>query len=57
VAFGTARLAGPEMCWELVIVFAEDDRRHPASAVVRRFLDLVRDSVIVLEDVAASAAE
>ena len=56
-AFGTARLAGPEMCWELVIMFAEDHQRHPASAVVRRFLDLVRDSVIVLDEVATSAAE
>ena len=56
-AFGTARLAGPEMCWELVIVFAEDAQRHPASAVVRRFLDLLRDSVIVLDEVAISAAE
>src|SRR5579859_775431 len=56
-AFGIADLAEPEICWELAVVFAEDEQRHSASAVVRRFLDLLRDSVTVLDEIAVNAAE
>jgi DNA-binding transcriptional LysR family regulator len=34
-------LAEPEICWELAVVFAHDEKRQPANAATRMFLDLL----------------
>jgi DNA-binding transcriptional LysR family regulator len=47
---GLAELAEPEICWELAVVFARDEKRHPVSAAARKFLELLRSSVEVLEE-------
>jgi DNA-binding transcriptional LysR family regulator len=46
-----AALAEPEICWELAVVFAHDEKRQPNSAATRMFLELVRSCVDVLDDV------
>jgi DNA-binding transcriptional LysR family regulator len=46
-----AALAEPEICWELAVVFAHDERREPNGAATRMFLELVRSCVDVLDDV------
>jgi DNA-binding transcriptional LysR family regulator len=46
-----AALAEPEICWELAVVFAHDEKRQPNSAAARMFLELVRSCVEVLNDV------
>jgi DNA-binding transcriptional LysR family regulator len=50
LALAVAELAGPEICWELGVVFAHDQEREAASAVTRMFLALLRSSVPVLEE-------
>jgi DNA-binding transcriptional LysR family regulator len=50
---GIAELAEPEMCWELGVVFAHDDKRQATSAVTRMFLGLLRSSVPVIEEAEA----
>jgi DNA-binding transcriptional LysR family regulator len=45
-----AELAEPEICWELAVVFAHDERRQPISAITRMFLDVLRSSVTLLRD-------
>jgi DNA-binding transcriptional LysR family regulator len=50
---GFAELAEPEICWELAVVFAHDDRGQPISAVTRTFLDLLRQTVTVLDQTEA----
>ncbi|MDB5406472.1 MAG: hypothetical protein JWL84_1384 [Rhodospirillales bacterium] len=45
-----AELAEPEICWELAVVFARDERRQPISAITRMFLGVLQSSVTVLED-------
>ncbi|HEY0181563.1 MAG TPA: LysR family transcriptional regulator [Rhodopila sp.] len=52
-ALGVAHLAEPEICWELAVVFAHDAQRRAASAVTRTFLEVLRDSVPVLEETAS----
>lgn len=47
---GFAELAEPEICWELAVVFAHDERRQPISAITRTFLDLLRSTVTVLDE-------
>jgi DNA-binding transcriptional LysR family regulator len=49
-AIGVAGLAEPEICWELAVVFAQDEKRQPLNAVTRMFLGLLRSSVAVLEE-------
>jgi DNA-binding transcriptional LysR family regulator len=51
---GIADLAGPEICWELGVVFAHDEKRQAAAAVTRMFLELLRSSVAVLEEAGAA---
>jgi DNA-binding transcriptional LysR family regulator len=48
-----AELAEPEICWELGVVFAHDEKHQAASAVTRMFLSLLRSSVEVLEEAEA----
>ncbi|HVJ35979.1 MAG TPA: LysR family transcriptional regulator [Terriglobia bacterium] len=47
---GVAELTEPEICWELAVVFAHDEKRQPVSAVSRLFLDLLKASTEVLEE-------
>jgi DNA-binding transcriptional LysR family regulator len=47
---GFAELAEPEICWELAVVFAHDEKRQPVSAATRMFLDLLRSSVTILDE-------
>ena len=53
---GVAELADPEICWELVAVFARDEKGPPANAATRMFLGLLRAAVTVLEEVEATEA-
>jgi DNA-binding transcriptional LysR family regulator len=47
---GVAELAEPEICWELGVVFAHDEKRQAVSAVTRAFLELLQSCVQVLEE-------
>lgn len=49
-SLGVAELAGPEICWELGVVFAHDEKGRAGSAVTRMFLELLRSAVPVLEE-------
>ncbi len=51
-----AELAGPEICWELAVVFARDEAHQPNGAVTRTFLEFLRASVtrVNLPEVGAS---
>jgi DNA-binding transcriptional LysR family regulator len=40
----SAKLAEPEPCWELAVVFAHNGMNQPISAVTSMFLDLLRSS-------------
>jgi DNA-binding transcriptional LysR family regulator len=49
-SLATAVLAEPEICWELGVVFAHDEKRQAVTAVTRMFLALLRTLVPVLEE-------
>jgi DNA-binding transcriptional LysR family regulator len=38
-------LAEPEICWELAVVYAHDEKRQPGNAATRMFLDLLPASL------------
>jgi DNA-binding transcriptional LysR family regulator len=42
---GVVELAGPEICWELAAVFAQDEARQPIGVVTRTFLQFLRETV------------
>jgi DNA-binding transcriptional LysR family regulator len=48
-----AELGEPEICWELAVVFARNEKRQPVSAATKMFLGLLRSSVTILNDVPA----
>ncbi len=50
---GIAELAEPEICWELGVVFAHDEKGVGGSAITRMFLELLRSTVPVLEEAQA----
>ncbi|HTW72208.1 MAG TPA: LysR family transcriptional regulator [Acetobacteraceae bacterium] len=47
---GVAELAGPEICWELAAVFAQDEAQQPVGAVTRTFLEFLRATVTLLDE-------
>lgn len=51
-----ADLAEPEICWELAVVFAQDEKRQPVGAAARLCLDLIRSTIEVLDDTESFAA-
>ncbi len=49
-----AELAEPEICWEIAVVFPQGTE-HPLCALTQTFLDFVRATVPLLEEVGAAA--
>jgi DNA-binding transcriptional LysR family regulator len=47
---GFAELAEPEICWELAVVFAHDEKRRPVNAITKMFLSILRSLVDVIEE-------
>lgn len=47
---GVAELAGPEICWELAAVFAQDEAQQPVGVVTRTFLEFLRASITLLDE-------
>jgi DNA-binding transcriptional LysR family regulator len=43
-------LADPEICWELAVVFAQDEAAQPVGAATRTFLEFLRASVTLLDE-------
>jgi len=50
----SAKLAEPEPCWELAVVFAHNGEKEPVSAVTRMFLDVIRPSLVLEEPCVAA---
>ena len=47
---GVVELAGPEICWELAVVFAQDGAQQPIGVLTRTFLEFLRTSIAPLDE-------
>jgi DNA-binding transcriptional LysR family regulator len=47
---GVVELAGPEICWELAAVFAQDGAQQPVGVLTRTFLEFLRASITPLDE-------
>ena len=47
---GIVELAGPEICWELAAVFAQDEAQQPVGVATRTFLEFLRASIAPLDE-------
>jgi DNA-binding transcriptional LysR family regulator len=47
---GIVELAGPEICWELAAVFAQDEAQQPVGVATRTFLEFLRASITPLDE-------
>ncbi len=52
---GIAELAEPEICWELAVVFPREGAERPLGPLTKTFLDFLRASVTLLDEVETAA--